>query len=128
MEKDLISFKKQRNYVTGLIKKAKKLFFSNIDISPNEKDFWKACKPYLVSKSVFSNERLSLLEGGELKYDECEVATIFNSYFGNILSTLNISLWNKTLSVPNNNDLLYPEYGNHPSIIKTRLCEQRNYM
>ena len=117
---DWVSFKKQRNYVCSLIRKEKKLFFSNINIKPGEKKFWKACKPYLVNKSEFSNERICLYDDGGLVSDEPKVADIFNSYFADILSTLNITHWNKVLSLTNKNNLIYPEYSNHPSILKIK--------
>ena len=121
VETDWISFKKQRNYVCALIKKEKKAFFSNIHIKPEEKDFWKACKPYLVSKSMFSNERITLFDNGKLVSDEHNVAHIFNSYFANILNTLNITHWNKLLPVANECNRMYPEeYSSHPSILKIK--------
>ena len=119
-QSDWISFKKQRNFVCALIKKEKKVFFSNVAIKPCEKKFWKACKPYLNNKVDFSNERISLLENGELVSEESRVAQIFNSHFANILSTLNITQWNKIPPSVNDHTLIYPEYSNHPSIIKIK--------
>ena len=62
-------------------------------IGPGEKGFWKACKPYLVGKSILTNERVTLYNNGMLISNEHDVAHIFNSYFTNILSTLNITHW-----------------------------------
>ena len=54
--------------------------------------------------------------------NEHEVANIFNTYFSNILSTLNISHWkpNLLLSEEFDNNLLYPNYSSHPSILKIK--------
>ena len=122
LESDWNRYKKQRNYVCGLIKKEKKSFFSNIKINSNEKDFWKACKPFLVNKSITANERLVLNNDGMLMSNEYDVVRIFNLYFSNILSTLDITHWNpiNLISRVSNSNLLYPEYNNHPSIIKIK--------
>ena len=115
---DWTSYKKQRNYVCALVKNKKNLFFSTIDIKPGLKSFWKACKPYLVSKSIYPNEKITLCDNGKLVSDETEIAQIFNSYFANILNTLDIHHWEQPVPGTNKYFKIYPEYNNHPSILK----------
>ena len=122
LEIDLIRYKKQRNFVCSLVRKEKKSFFTNIDINPDKKSFWKACKPYLVNKCIFSYEKITLRNNEKLVSNEQEVANLFNNYFSNILLTLNISYWSPNLSIVEVNDpnAYYPKYFSHPSIIKIR--------
>ena len=87
------NYKRQRNLVVALTKKEKKSFFSNIEISTDKKSFWKACKPYLSSKSSNSNEKVTLLENRQTVSDESTLAGIFNSYFINVTKSLNITYW-----------------------------------
>ena len=123
LEIDLARYKKQRNFVCSLVRKEKKSFFSNIDINPEKRNFWQACKPYLVNKCILSNEKITLRNNEKVVSNEQEVANLFNNYFSNILSTLNISYWNPDLSVVevfNHPNIFYPKYYNHPSISKIR--------
>ena len=120
LEYDWISFKKQRNFVSALIRKEKKTFFSDIAVEPGEKKFWKICKPYLNNKIDFTNDRISLLEDGKLISEESKVAHIFNLHFSNILGTLNITHWKNISPTVNDHTGIYQEYKNHPSILKIK--------
>ena len=44
---DIKNYKKQRNYVVQLNKKAKIEYFNNFDASQQIKPFWVKCKPLL---------------------------------------------------------------------------------
>ena len=50
--KNWCKYKTQRNYGVNLLRKSKKQYFSNINISDvtDNKSFWKSVKPYFSSK------------------------------------------------------------------------------
>ena len=115
------NYNKQRNLCVSLFRKEKKRFYSNIDtkdISDNKR-FWKTVKPFL-SKNTSLNEKITLVENEEIISDEGKIADIFNTFFSNIVTNLNIV----------NNEHLYAnvehgdpvsnainKYSNHPSIL-----------
>ena len=118
LKTDSMAYKQQRNIVVSLNKKAKKAFFSNIQVKTDAKSFWHACKPFLASKSITNTERIMLKENGLVVTEDEKVANIFNEYFTNITKTLDIPSWNH----PN----IYEQdpitcavlkYRSHPSII-----------
>ena len=119
-----MEYKRQRNYVLALVKKSKKNYFSKIEISSDIKKFWSTCKPYL-SKTFISQDQSFFLQrnDGLLITDDSDIAQEFNSYFTNILSTLNISYWKPENYVNVNSvplDSLFPMYKNHLSILKMK--------
>ena len=64
-EEDLKAYKKQRNLVLKLNKKAKKIFLKSC-ISTNDKmknkNFWKLCKPFFTEKGLQYNQNITLIE------------------------------------------------------------------
>ena len=108
-----------------MVKKCKKNYFSKIEISSDIKKFWKTCKPFLSKKFLPQQENLFLKRNdGFLITNESEIAEEFNSYFGNILNTLNITSWKPEQSCIVNSNLstksMFPMFNNHPSIVKIR--------
>ena len=59
-------FSKQRNYCVSLVRKSKKLYYSNLDEKKvtDNKFFWKTIKPFLSDK-IASREKLTLIEEDE---------------------------------------------------------------
>ena len=60
-------FSKQRNYCVSLVRKSKKLYYSNLDEKKvtDNKFFWKTIKPFLSDK-IASREKLTLIEEDEM--------------------------------------------------------------
>ena len=60
-------FSKQRNYCVSLVRKSKKLYYSNLDEKKvtDNKTFWKTSKLFLSDKIV-SSEKLILIEDDEI--------------------------------------------------------------
>ena len=60
-------FSKQTNYCVSLVRKSKKLYYSNLDEKKvtGNKFFWKTIKPCLSDKIV-SREKLTLIEEDEM--------------------------------------------------------------
>ena len=65
----------------------KDLFASTLDCNSS---FWKTVKPLLNSKYSTSEEKLLLVENGNVVSNEAEVSNIFNLYFNRITDNLNI--------------------------------------
>ena len=85
------NYKKYRNYCTGLFRKEKRSYYSNIDIKniTDNRKFWKTIKP-LFSEKHFSNNKIILVEGDEILSDNQEIAETFNIYFANVVKSLEI--------------------------------------
>ena len=98
-----MNYNKQRNLCVSLIRKEKKNFFHNInlsDISDNKK-FWKTVKPFFTEKTQCKN-KISLIEKPNewdienvdfterVISEDLEVAEVFNEFFVNIVPNLDI--------------------------------------
>ena len=121
---DLQAYKRQRNYIVSLNKKAKRMLFNNLDInpSPGHKQFWKVCNPLFGNKSTGEGNKILLVENQNITSDEESVASIFNSYFNNITQELNLQSW-KVMPLISNLDPIQTameKYKSHPSILKIK--------
>ena len=77
-------FSKQRNYCMSLVRKSKKLYYSNLDekkVTYN-KTFWKTIKPFFSNKIV-SRQKVTLIEEDEIVESEINTAQILNAFFSN---------------------------------------------
>ena len=115
-------YKKQRNYVVNLRRKVKKKYFQkHMPHGASSKNFWKFCKPFFSNKTTNFDDKIILVEKGEVVSKNEEIATHFNSYFNNITKGLNIKKW--CISEKLSYDPLVNairKYENHPSIIKIK--------
>ena len=70
-------FSKQRNYCVSLVRKSKKLYYSNLDEKKvtDNKTFWKTIKPFL-SKKIVSREKVTLMEEDEIVESDITQALI----------------------------------------------------
>ena len=48
--KDILKYKKRRNYVVKLNIQSKQEYFDSLNIFLDSKAFWKSCKPYFSNK------------------------------------------------------------------------------
>ena len=124
---NLLAYREQRNLVTKLNKRIKKLYFqTTIQHSKGRpKDFWNLCKPFMSNKG-FSDTRI-VLSGPEdsIIQDECEISKVLNNYFNNITKPLNLFEWNCGYPTFDSNQVMSVakcilKYENHPSILKIR--------
>ena len=78
-------YNKQRNYVVSLLRKEKKDFYGNLDISKvtNNRVFWKIVRPK-ISDKVKIRSKITLVEGDKILLQDAEIARTFNEYFINI--------------------------------------------
>ena len=90
-------YNKQRNYVVSLLRKAKKDFYGNLDISKvtDNRVFLKIVKPK-ISDKVKIRSKITLVEDDKILSQDAEIAKTFNKYFINI-QTIRVSLHKRAL-------------------------------
>ena len=92
-------FLKQRNYCMSLVRKSKKLYYSNLDEKKvTDKIFWKTIKPFLSNKIV-SREKVTLIEEDEIVESDITTAQILTSRQKGILK-MSYRCLMKTLKTP----------------------------
>ena len=115
-------YKKQRNYVVNLSRKVKTEYFQkHMPHGASSKNFWKFFKPFFSNKTTSFDNKIILVEKGEVVSKDEEIATQFNNYFNDITKRLNIKKW--SISDKLSDDPLVNairKYENHPSIIKIK--------
>ena len=81
-QENVEAFKRYRNFCVSLLRKEKRKFYNNLDISImyDNKKFWKCIKPLFSGKSK-SNSKITLIKGEEIVSDEQKVAEMLNDYF-----------------------------------------------
>ena len=116
---DLAKYRKARNVVVSLNRKAKKSFFVNAADSP--KCFWKAIKQHFGGKNSINEERILLVEDNSVVSSEASLSSIFNNFFNNITGSLAIP------DIPKLNVITedpvsaaIAKFSDHASIIKIR--------
>ena len=90
-----IAYDKQRNYCLNLLRRTKKNYFANINISSitDNKKFRKTVKP-LFSDKTYHKETINSVKNDTILSDDQVVADKFNNYFNNIVENL-LTLTNK---------------------------------
>ena len=85
------NFKHQINFCKKLLRTTKKTYFNNLDIKNviDNKIFWKTIIP-LFTKRPFKGEKINLTENGKNISNDTELCDIFNGFFSNVISELNI--------------------------------------
>ena len=118
-----IAYQRQRNLCVASFRKEKIKYFSNMKIKnvTDNKKFWRAVKPAFSEKGVATNN-ITLIENNEIISSDIEVSKLFNNFFSNIVTELNIP--RNTVELLNTEDIQDPvlksisKYSSHPSIIK----------
>ena len=88
-----LAYNKQRNICTTMLRKAKRSYFDNIDtknVTDNRK-FWKTIRPIFSNKNV-TNESITLVSNNEIISKGLNKAELFNKFFANIVSELNLAI------------------------------------
>ena len=81
-------YKKQKNYVSRLYKKERKIFFNSLIISDNRK-FWKTINPLFSNKGNHGN-KIKLLENEEIIDEDTKVAEELNNFSKTAVASLDI--------------------------------------
>ena len=84
--KNWCKYKTQTNYGVNLLRKSKKQYFSNINISDvtDNKSFWKSVKPYFSSKGQ-NSDKITLVENDAIITNDRVISKTMNK-FSNITS------------------------------------------
>ena len=118
------AYNRQRNICGYLIKKTKKQFYSNLNPAHicDNKTFWGIVKPFFTDKKC-SSENIRLMENNEITKDDLNTADIFNEFFSNAVTNLNIEPIPTTILDEVEKDPILNAikiHENHPSIIKIK--------
>ena len=103
-----------------MLRTTKKSYYSNLDIKKvtGNKTFWKTIIP-LLTKRPLKGEKINLLENGKNISNDTELCDIFNGFFSNIISELNIlKKYQCFLNYIDSDSILsvINAFKNHPSI------------
>ena len=71
-DRDIRSYKSQRNLVVKMNRQVKREFYANLDPTEigNSKKFWKTFKPIFTKGTVNANEKIVLVEDGHILHDD----------------------------------------------------------
>ena len=114
------NFKHQRNICKKLLRTTKKSYYSNLDIKKvtDNKTFWKTIIPFFTKRPL-KGEKINLIKNGKTISNDSELGNIFNGFFSNIISELNIPKKYHCLMNDTDSDSVlsvYNAFENHPSI------------
>ena len=103
-----------------MLRTTKKSYYSNLDIKKvtDNKTFWKRIIP-LFTKRPLKGEKINLIESGKNISNDTELSDIFNVFFSNIISELNIpKKYQFFLNDMDSDSILLAlnAFKNHPSI------------
>ena len=93
------NYKVQRNYCKKLLKTTKKQYFNNLNTTKvtDNSTFWKTVVPLFTNKPS-RGEKVILKEGNKNITNGVELCEVFNTYFSNIVASLNIPNSNNYIS------------------------------
>ena len=103
------AYKKQRNLCVKLLKKAKREYYSNLDIKQitDNKKFWKNIKPFFSEKQK-KLSKIILVENNNIISNDQELANAFNTFF--VHNNTHKKVFNDSQK----------RFEQHPSILKIR--------
>ena len=114
-------YKQQRNSVVNLSRKVKREHYQkHMPHGAPSKIFSKFCKPFFSNKTISFDDKIILVEKGEVVSKNEKTATHFNNYFNEITKWFNFKkcVSNKLSDDPLVNAIW--KYENHPSTIKIK--------
>ena len=97
-------------------------FITNNKTVTDNKLFWEVIKPSFSDKACGS-ENITLIENEEIINNEKEICEIFNNFFSDIVTTLNIPKIPCSVNVDSTDDtvsIAINKYKNHPIIKEIR--------
>ena len=121
-----MAYKKQHNKCTTLLRKAKQVFYRNLNPSliTDNKKLWKTVKPFFSDKKT-SSEDITLFDNNDIISDDFKIAETFNIFFTNAVRNLNISidpvLTSNADHVEDPINKAIEKYKNHPSSQNRRI-------
>ena len=119
--KDILKYKKQRNYAVKSNNQSKQEHFDNLKPFLDSKPFWETCKSYFSNKHSFRNSKIALNENGEILTENIKIAKSFNSYFESVTDSL--QLFDRPLQSNISCDKvqnIIKRFSNYPNIIRIK--------
>ena len=111
-------YNRQKNYCVSLLKRIKRAYFENLDdkqISDSRK-FWKIVSPHFSNKGS-AKSTFTLIEDDKIISEESKTAQLFNDYYSQIVSTLDLPTPPFVETVCDDHvQKCVTQYMNHPSI------------
>ena len=85
-----LAYARRLNYCVKLLRQKKQQYFNNLSPSSitNNKFFWKTVSR-LFTENVPKNPKIIFAERNEILIDDTKIAQTFNTFFKNIIDTLN---------------------------------------
>ena len=126
------AYKKQRNFCVSLFRREKRKYSRNFDIKKvtDNKQFRRAIKPAFSDKCIVKSN-ITLIEENEIISKDQNVADVFNKFFSNVVSDLEIpQVEGITVNVE---DIENPikkaivKYSKHPSILEINKLSTKNF-
>ena len=120
-----VSYTKQKNFCTNLLKREKKKYYNDLDtrIFESNKKFWERVKP-LFSEKTKLKESIRLKENDQIISDDKEIAEILNNYYIESIEKLEVNRYLPEESIDNEDldeiDKIVKNFQNHPSILKIK--------
>ena len=125
-----LHFKKQRIYCVNLLKRVKKEYYTNLDLSifKDNKTFWKNIRPLFSDKQKIRQRNTILIEDETVISENSAVAEKLNNYFIDVIKNLDIEHYNEIMDneyIGSNNgrkeiETIVTKYKKHPSILKIK--------
>ena len=116
------AFKKQKNFTNRLAKRERSKYFANLDLNKYTDNikFWHTLKP-LFSNSTTGQNKITLVENGEVVADDKLNSESFNAFFIDAVSSLaiegNPALLDDVEDITDPVKRAVKKFGHHPSII-----------
>ena len=121
-EEDVRRYKKQRNLIVKMNKKAKRDYYKSISPKSvdNDRKFWKMVKPMFSNTNLMS-DKIILIEDEKIITDDTEIVETFNTYILNSTDSLGLGgPIDNYENYTNNIDIMVAnaveKYKNHPSM------------
>ena len=127
-DKNKTLYKKYRNYCVSLLKKEKRIFYTNLDLNviADNKKFWQNVKPLFSGKNK-SQTSITLIENENIVSQKEEVAEILNTYFIESVQNLEIEKFAddsvERAQLEDRDEVIeniLEKYKSHPSILKIK--------
>ena len=125
-----LHYKKQRSYCVNMLKRVKKEYYTNLDLSifKDNKTFGKNIRPLFSDKQKVRQRNIILIEDETVISENNAVAERLNNYVIDVIEYLEIEHYNEIMdneNIGSNNgrkeiETIITKYKNHPSILKIK--------
>ena len=122
-------YTKQRNYCVSLLRKTKAQNYSNLDEKnvADNKTFCKTVKPFLSDK-ITSKEKITLIEEHEIVSNNENTAQVLNTFFSNIVGSLNIPEYVTNDPISDSNPIKIPRTSQHTHYMRSIQRNKKNML